>query len=130
MNQCIFTGRLAADPEGRTTQSGISNATFKIAVQRRFANQQGVREADFINCVVWRQSADFVTRYLRKGDAVSVSGSLQNRSYDAQDGSKRYVTEIIVDSVESFRNASGRSENTQGTTNEEFPEVEDDNLPF
>ena len=100
MNKVILIGNLANDPEGRTTQSGISQSTFRIAVQRRFANAQGVREADFFTVIAWRQTADFCNRYLTKGRKVAVEGSIQNRSYDAQDGSKRYVTEIIADDVE------------------------------
>ena len=100
MNKVILIGNLANDPEARTTQSGISQSTFRIAVQRRFANPQGVREADFFTVIAWRQTADFCNRYLSKGRKVAVEGSIQNRSYDAQDGSKRYVTEIIADNVE------------------------------
>ena len=109
MNKVIMIGNLANDPEGRVTQSGISQSTFRIAVQRRFANQQGVREADFFTVIAWRQTADFCNRYLSKGRRVAVEGSIQNRSYDAQDGSKRYVTEIIADSVEALgsRNEEG-----------------------
>ena len=101
MNKVILIGNLTRDPEAFTTQSGVSRSTFTVAVQRRFANAQGVREADFIPVVAWRQSADFVNRYLTKGSKVAVEGSMQVRSYDAQDGSKRYVTEVIADSVES-----------------------------
>ena len=101
MNKVILIGNLASDPEAFTTQSGISRSTFRLAVQRRFANAQGVREADFFNIVAWRQSADFCNRYLRKGNRVAVEGTVQNRSYDANDGSKRWITEIIADSVES-----------------------------
>lgn len=93
-------GNLAADPESRTTQSGIAQASFRLAVQRRFANQQGQREADFFQIVCWRQTAEFAARFLSKGRKVAVEGSLQTRSYDAQDGSKRYVTEVIADNVE------------------------------
>ena len=100
MNKVILIGNLAADVESRTTQSGIAQASFRLAVQRRFANQQGQREADFFQIVCWRQTAEFAARYLSKGRKVAVEGSLQTRSYDAQDGSKRYVTEVIADSVE------------------------------
>ena len=100
LNKVILIGNLAADPESRTTQSGISQCTLRLAVQRRFANQQGVREADFFTVICWRQTADFAARYLSKGRKIAVEGSIQNRSYDAQDGSKRYVTEIIADNVE------------------------------
>lgn len=100
MNKVILIGNLAADPEMRTTQSGIPCASFRIAVQRKYANQQGVREADFISCVAWRQTAEFVYKHFIKGNKLALEGSLQTRSYDAQDGSKRYVTEVLVDNVE------------------------------
>ena len=143
MNKVILIGNLANDPEAFTTQSGISRSTFRIAVQRRFANAQGVREADFFTVVAWRQTADFCNRYLSKGRRVAVEGSVQNRSYDAQDGSKRYVTEIIADSVEAL---GGREEAGQARLHDEgptpppappagpamndFTEVADDDLPF
>ena len=100
MNKAILIGNLTRDPETRTTASGVTMCQFTIAVNRRFVNQQGVREADFIPIVTWRQTAELCSRYLSKGRRVAVEGSIQNRSYDAQDGSKRYVTEIIADNVE------------------------------
>ena len=144
MNKVILIGNLANDPEARTTQSGVSQSTFRIAVQRRFANAQGVREADFLTVVAWRQNADFCNRYLTKGRRVAVEGSIQNRSYDAQDGSKRYVTEIIADSIEAV---GGREEASGGPrprdngptppparpaapAMNDFTEVDDDELPF
>ena len=145
MNKVILIGNLANDPEARTTQSGISQSTFRIAVQRRFANAQGVREADFLTVVAWRQNADFCNRYLTKGSKVAVEGSIQTRSYDAQDGSKRYVTEIIADSVESVggRGDGQARPHDNGPTpppaapaapaapaGNGFAEVDDDELPF
>lgn len=135
MNQCIFIGRLAADPESRTTQSGIANATFRLAVQRRFKDANGERQADFIQCVAWRQTAEYVTKYLHKGNTVGVIGSLQNRSYDAQDGSKRFVTEIVVDNVEFLASAQGKQESAEPPTEQHaqggFTEVDDESeLPF
>ena len=143
MNKVILIGNLANDPEAFTTQSGVPRSTFRIAVQRRFANAQGVREADFLTVVAWRQTADFCNRYLSKGRRVAVEGSIQTRSYDAQDGSKRYVTEIIADSVEAL---GGREEGgaaphprDEGPTPppaapaagmSDFTEVDDDELPF
>ncbi len=100
MNKAILIGNLANDPESRTTASGIAQCTFRLAVSRRFANQQGVRETDFFPIVCWRQTAELCARYLSKGRKVAVEGSIQTRSYDAQDGTKRYVTEIIADNVE------------------------------
>ena len=142
MNKAILVGNLTRDPETRTTPSGVSCTTFTVACQRRFANQQGVREADFINCVAWRQTADFVARYFTKGSRIGVEGTIQTRSYDAQDGSKRYVTEIIADNVEfcDSRPEGGRprtdnppppSEPPMGyPSNGGFTEVDDDELPF
>lgn len=134
MNKVIMIGNLVADPETRTTQSGVTQCTLRIAVQRRFADKQtGKRESDFFNVICWRNTAEFAAKYLTKGRKIAVEGSLQTRSYDAQDGSKRYVTEIIADSVEfcDSRHESGQS-GTQAATAQEggFAEVEDDELPF
>jgi len=147
MNKVILVGYLAADPESRTTQSGIAQCTLRLAVQRRFANQQGERESDFFNVVCWRQTAEFCTRYLSKGRKIAVAGSLQNRSYEAKDGSKRYVTEVIAESVEFCDRRDDRpgatasqpvappvarpAPNHQTSMAEMgFSEVEDDDLPF
>ena len=142
MNKAILIGNLASDPETRTTQSGIAQCSFRLAVQRRFANQQGVREADFLQIVCWRQTAELCARYLSKGRKVAVEGSIQTRSYDAQDGTKRYVTEVVADEVEFLgsREDGGmnRSRNEVPMPPEPsananiggFTEVDDDELPF
>ena len=133
MNRVFLIGNLASDPESRTTQSGIAQCSFRLAVQRRFKGANGERETDFLPVVCWRQTAEFAQRYLAKGRKVAVEGSIQTRSYDAQDGSKRYVTEIIADSVEAVgiredgaQNAQKHAQNQQT----EFTEVDDDELPF
>lgn len=127
MNRVVITGNLARDPEAFTTHSGISRSTFTVAVQRRFANAQGVREADFLTVVAWRGTADFCNRYLTKGRKVAVEGSLQTRSYDAQDGSRRYVVEIIADNVETL----DKRETTAQSAPSEFKEVDPgEDLPF
>lgn len=100
MNKAILIGNLTRDPELRTTQSGVSVCTFTLAVNRRFANQQGIREADFIPVVTWRQQAELCSRYLSKGSKAAVVGMIQTRTYDAQDGTKRYVTEVVADEIE------------------------------
>ena len=100
MHKVILIGNLATDPEATTTQSGVSRSTFRLAVQRKYTNAQGVREADFLQVIAWRQTADFCNRYLAKGRRVAVEGRIETRSYDAQDGSRRYVTEIIAENVE------------------------------
>jgi single-strand DNA-binding protein len=137
MNRVILIGNLANDPESRTTQSGLSTCSFRLAVQRRFANAQGVKEADFINIVAWRQLAELCAKYLTKGRKIAVEGSLQTRSYDAQDGSKRYVTEVIADSVEFLgsnkeggQNGAQAAQGASDASNDGFAEVEDDELPF
>ena len=143
MNKAILIGNLTRDPEVRTTGSGVSVCTFTIAVNRRFANQQGVREADFINIGAWRQTAELCGRYLAKGRKVAVIGSIQTRSYDAQDGSKRYVTEVVADEVEFI---SGPQDGARPNRSDDIPlppepmdngpragvmdEVDDDELPF
>lgn len=153
MNRWVGVGHLAKDPEYEQTQSGVARCRFTIACQRRFTNAQGVREADFINCVAWRQTADFVWKYFKKGNRIAVEGSIQVRSYDAQDGSKRWVTEINVDNVEfaGSKKESGQhapygapaappAPQPQQPMNEQqrmdfyqengFTEVDDDELPF
>lgn len=142
MNKAILIGNLTRDPESRTTPSGAVVTTFTLAVNRRFANAQGVREADFINIVTWRQTAELCARYLAKGRKVCVVGQIQSRSYDAQDGTKRYVTEVVADEVEFLgsREDGGmtRSRNEVPLPPEPaananiggFTEVDDDELPF
>lgn len=133
MNKVILIGNLANDPEAMTTQSGISRSTFRLAVQRKYVNAQGVREADFFTVLAWRNTADFCNKYLAKGRKVAVEGSIQNRSYDAQDGTKRYVTEVIAENVEAC-GSRWAYENDPGPTPppgpENFQEVEDDENPF
>ena len=100
MNKVIMIGRMASDTELRKTKDGKDFATFRIAVRRDFRNGDGGFDADFFAVCVWGPSAEFVHKYAPKGREVAVSGRLQNRTYDAQDGSKRYVTEIIADNVQ------------------------------
>lgn len=128
MNKVILIGNLANNPEAYTTQSGITRSTFKLAVQRRFKNSDGNYDADFLPVIAWRQTADFCNKYLDKGSKVCVEGSIQTRSYDAQDGSKRWVTEIIAEHVEAL--GWPREKPTEAASNDKFEEVEDDDLPW
>ena len=96
MNKVIIVGRLARDPELRTTNTGKSVATFSLAVDRRF-KQEGQPTADFFNIVAWGRQAEVICQYLGKGSQIALTGRLQSRSYDAQDGSKRYVTEVVLE---------------------------------
>jgi single-strand DNA-binding protein len=105
INRVILVGRMVADPELRFTPSGVAVANFRIAVNRPFANAQGEREADFIDIVAWRQSAQFTADYLRKGRLVGIEGRLQVRSYTTNDGQRRKVVEVVADSVRALDRA-------------------------
>ena len=134
MNKVILIGNLTKDPELSTTNSGINYCRFTLAVPKRFSNQ-GERDAEFINIVVWRVQADNCHKYLKKGSKACVVGSLQTRSYDAQDGSKRYVTEVVAEEVE-FLSTKNSTDNTSVSSDvsdndaSELQPIEDDTLPF
>lgn len=115
MNKVILIGRLTKDPELSTTQNDVKRAAFTLAVNRKYPDQNGNRQTDFLNCVAWRGTAEFVGKYFAKGKMMALVGSVQSRSYDAQDGTKRYVTEINVDEVE-FVGPKGQSEQEQEST--------------
>jgi len=100
INQVQLVGNITRDPEYGTTQGGVNWCRFTVACQRRYKNDSGGYDADFISCTAWRQTADFVHRYFIKGNKIGLTGSIQTGSYQAQDGSKRYTTEVVVDNVE------------------------------
>lgn len=135
-NKCWLTGNLTKDVEYQITSSGITLCRFTIAVSRKFKNDKGEYETDFINCVAWRNTAEFISKYAHKGNKIGVTGSIQTRTYDAQDGTKRYVTEVVADEVELY---TPKSENenkpkTEAQAKQEvmknFEPIDDDNLPF
>ena len=100
LNKVVLCGRLTADPELKQTQNGIAVVSFAIAVNRRFtrgADGQSNSQADFINCVAWRQTAEFISRYFKKGSSLCVTGSIQTRTWNDNTGAKRYATEVVVD---------------------------------
>jgi single-strand DNA-binding protein len=98
LNRIILMGRLVADPELRQTPNGISVATFRIAVDRNYQSKgSGERQADFISCVAWRQTGEFISRYFQKGRMIAVEGSLQTRNYEDKTGAKRTAYEVVVD---------------------------------
>ena len=138
MNKVILIGNLTKDPELATTNSGVSVCRFSIAVQRTFQNAEGEREADFFNIVVWRGKGENCHRFLKKGSKCAVTGRLQNSSYEASDGSKRYTTEIIADDVEflSSKTADGSTsepaapKTTTKKASAELEPIDDDSLPF
>lgn len=116
MNKVFLIGRLTRDPELRYTGSNIPVASFSLAVNRNYTNQAGEREADFINIVVWRKQAENVKNYLSQGSQVAIDGRIQTRSYDGEDGKKRYVTEVVADNVE-FLGTKNSNSNNSGTNN-------------
>jgi len=112
MNSVSLIGRLTADPELRHTQSGLAMTRFSIAVDRNFVKQGEERQADFINILAWRQTAELVCKYFTKGNRIGITGRIQTGSYTAQDGSKRYTFEVVADNIdfcESKRDSSGGS---------------------
>lgn len=111
MNKTILIGRLTADPELRQTQSGIASCRFTIAVNRKYKNEQGEYEADFITCVAWRQTAEFVSRYFSKGKMIAVEGTLHTGSYQDKNypDVKHYTTDVYVDNVEFCGDKGGSS---------------------
>lgn len=126
MNKVILMGRLVSDPEVKSTQSGVSVTTIRIAVNRRFAKQGDPITADFFDVVCWRKTAEFVGKYFTKGRKIAVSGSLQTRMWQDKDGNKRYVTEVAADEVyfaDSKKNdeADGCGEFTCVADDEELP---------
>lgn len=123
MNKCHIIGRMTKDPEVRYTQGGTAVATFTLAVDRRVQKDKP-KEADFIPCVVWGKMADGVVKnYCHKGKQVAVEGRIQVRSYDAKDGTKRYVTEVIVNELELLGKGDGSSKQNGGNypTDEDIP---------
>ena len=116
MNKVFLIGRLTKDPELRYTGSNTPVASFTVAVNRNFTNQSGEREADFIPVVVWRKQAENVKNYLTQGSQVAIDGRIQTRSYDDNQGQRRYVTEVIADNVQ-FLDTKGSRENS--TSNNE-----------
>ncbi len=111
LNRAILTGRLTRDVDLRYTQSGTAVGTFTLAVDRRFTNQQGEREADFINCVIWRKSAENFANFVHKGSLVGIDGRIQTRNYENQQGQRVYVTEIVVENFALLEPRSARDNN-------------------
>ncbi len=129
LSQTIIIGRATKEPEIRQTQSGVAVATFTIAVDRNFKNQNGEKETDFFSIICWRGLAETVGRYLGKGRLVAVSGRLQNRSYEAKDGTKRYITEIVASEVQ-FLDRAKDAQSSQQPQSGFVPVEDDDELPF
>lgn len=115
MNKVILTGRITKDPEIRYTSSGIASVQFSLAVDRPMSRDaNGNRQADFINCVAWRGQADFLSRFVHKGNLLCIEGRISTRTYQAQDNQTRYVTEVIVDQLENLSPRDREANNEQG----------------
>ena len=100
INSVVLVGRLTKDPELRYTPSGVPMARFTVAVNRTFSNQNGEREADFINCIAWRNQAENLSNFMRKGSLIGVTGRIQTGSFEGQDGKRVYTTDVIADSIQ------------------------------
>lgn len=152
INNVVLVGRLTKDPDLRYTANGTPVGTFTLAVKRNFTNQSGNREADFINCVIWRKAAETLANYARKGTLIGVTGRIQTRNYENQQGQRVYVTEVVAEnfqllesrSVNESRMQAGEAGNNQVNQNSnsepDFPDsdpflgssidISDDDLPF
>ena len=139
-NKVILIGNLTADPELKQTQGGLSVCSFNIAVNRRFKGENGQQDCDFITIVAWRQQAEFVCKYFKKGQAILVCGQLQTRTWNDNNGNKRYATEVVADEVSFVGNKESSTEVKNHTdytpsaytqNNQNFEEIPaEDGLPF
>lgn len=143
INNVVLVGRITRDPELRyTPQQNQAVATFSLAVNRQFKNANGEREADFINCVIWRQQAENLANWAKKGTLIGVTGRIQTRNYENQQGQRVYITEVVADSFQMLESKGGtkRNEESQNNTAPNFArdnshdipgtEISDDDLPF
>ena len=144
INNVVLVGRITKDPEVRTISSGSATCSFTLAIDRNFQSQQGERQADFIPCVAWNQSAQFIGNYVKKGYLLGVEGRIQTRSYQDQQGQTRYVTEVVCNRVENLtpretsntsNNYDANNNNYQGNSGNVADksynqEISDDDLPF
>ncbi|GCF92400.1 single-stranded DNA-binding protein [Enterococcus florum] len=113
INNVVLVGRLTKDPDLRYTANGTGVATFTLAVNRNFTNQSGNREADFINCVIWRKSAETLANYARKGTLLGVTGRIQTRNYENQQGQRVYVTEVVAENFQLLESRSASEQRQQ-----------------
>lgn len=150
INNVVLVGRLTRDPELRFTSNGSAVATFNLAVNRNFTNQDGEREADFVNCVIWRKPAETLANYAKKGTLIGVVGRIQTRDYENQQGQKVFVTEVVCDNFQLLeKKDSSESQSNNSSMNQESSsfnqnnqanndmfggssqiDINDDDLPF
>lgn len=129
MNHITLIGRLTKDPELKYTSSGTAVCSFTLAVNRRFTSQNGEKEADFIPVVVWNKAAENCAKYLSKGRQTAVEGRLQIRSFDGNDGQRKWVTEVIADNVEFLSNGQGQGKQDSGDLGQEVT-FDSSDVPF
>lgn len=137
LNSVVLVGRLTKDPELRYTPSNQAVATFSLAVKRPFKNQNGEREADFINCAIWRQQAENLANWAKKGALIGITGRIQTRNFENQQGQRVYVTEVVADSFQLLESRKDREGGqSQGYSQPDFGrqaepmDISDDDLPF
>lgn len=137
INNVVLIGRLTRDPELRYTPSNVAVATFNLAVNRNFKNQAGDREADFINCMIWRQQAENFRKLVQKGNLVGITGRIQTRSYENQQGQRVYVTEVVAETFQLLEKRDNSA--NQSNIEEQMPanfgatnplDISDKDLPF
>lgn len=137
LNSTCLVGRLTDNPELRYTSNNQAVATFRLAVNRNFKSQNGEREADFINCVIWRQQAENLANWSKKGALIGITGRIQTRSYENQQGQRVYVTEVVAEQFQLLESQRGRDAGqSQGHSQPDFSRqaepfsIDDDSLPF
>lgn len=132
INNVVLCGRLTAAPELKTTNNGQSVTAFTIAVDRRFQAKDGQRATDFINCVAWRNSAEFICKYFTKGDPIAVTGEIQTRKYQDKNGNNRVAVEVVIENARFVPSKSNSEQPPVFSNNADFTEVGDidDDLPF
>ena len=130
MNKAILLGRIVKNPELKQTQSGTSVCNFTIAVDRKYKNQDGKRETDFIPCVAWRHTAEFIEKYFHKGERIAVEGEIRPRSWEDDQGQKRYVTEVVVSDAYFCESYSHTQNDTQTDNNSPVAAPDEYGLPF
>ncbi|HEM2826360.1 TPA: single-stranded DNA-binding protein [Streptococcus suis] len=136
INNVVLIGRLTRDVELRYTPSNVASATFTLAVNRNFKNAAGDREADFVNCVMWRQQAENLANWTKKGHLIGITGRIQTRSYDNQQGQRVYVTEVVAESFQVLEKRDNSA--NYSSMDEQMPpgfggqsmDITDDDLPF
>lgn len=128
INNVVLVGRMTKDAELRYTPNQVATATFTLAANRTFKSQNGEREADFINCVIWRQAAENLANWAKKGALIGITGRIQTRNYENQQGQRVYVTEVVADN---FKMLESRNQNSNGPfDNSNLADISDDDMPF